>query len=177
MLLARPPLTADGGNLDKCLVQDRVWSRNRVAEIKQRLSTDQRCARGRAKKMHHFFAHGVVCLLTAGGLIRVRQCVPIALYRSVVFGQDSCPFSESGWRPYSRNGGMETSLISINNLQLWPNCTTLPWMSNISCHRLQLSNVPQEESLCPCAYAWDDESHGAKGKNSFEIPIHMMVLS
>ena len=73
MLLARPPLTADGWNLDKCLVQDRVWSRNQVADIKQRLSTDQRCAMGQAKNMPHFFAHGVVCLLTAGGLISVRR--------------------------------------------------------------------------------------------------------
>jgi hypothetical protein len=33
--LAQPPLTAGGWNLDKCLVQDRFWSRNRMAEIKQ----------------------------------------------------------------------------------------------------------------------------------------------
>jgi hypothetical protein len=50
MLLARPPRTADGWNLDKCVVQDRVCSRNQGAEIKQRLSTGQRCALGRAKK-------------------------------------------------------------------------------------------------------------------------------
>ena len=72
---------------------------------------------------------------------------------------------------------METSLISKNNLQLWPNCTPLPWISHISCQRLQLSNVPQEESLCPCADTWKREGHGAKGENSFEIPIHMMVVS
>jgi hypothetical protein len=49
-LLAQPPLTSGGRNLDKCVVQDRFWSRNRVAEIKQRLSTGQKCTRGRAKK-------------------------------------------------------------------------------------------------------------------------------
>jgi hypothetical protein len=50
MLLAQPPAVTDGWNLDKCVAQDRFWSRNQVAEIKQRLSTDQRCALRRAKK-------------------------------------------------------------------------------------------------------------------------------
>jgi hypothetical protein len=33
--LAQPPLTAGGWNLDTCVVQDRFWSRTRMAEIKQ----------------------------------------------------------------------------------------------------------------------------------------------
>jgi hypothetical protein len=71
--LAQPLLPAGGWNLEKDLVQDRFWSRTRGAEIKQQLSTDPRYAMGRAKKMPACFAQGVVCLLTAGGLIRVRR--------------------------------------------------------------------------------------------------------
>jgi hypothetical protein len=48
--VAPPSLTAGGRNLNKCLVQDCFCSRNQGAEIKQRLSTGQGGALGRAKK-------------------------------------------------------------------------------------------------------------------------------
>jgi hypothetical protein len=54
------------------VVEDRLGSRKRVAEIKEGLSTGLRRALGRAK-MHHFFAQRIVRRLTAGGLIRVRH--------------------------------------------------------------------------------------------------------
>jgi hypothetical protein len=53
-LLAQPPLTSGGRNLNTCVVQDGFCSRNQDAEIKQRLSTGQRCALGRAKKCRTF---------------------------------------------------------------------------------------------------------------------------
>jgi transposase len=49
-VLAQLPRAGGGRNFNRCLVRDRCWSRNRIAELKQRLSTGRTCTRGRAKQ-------------------------------------------------------------------------------------------------------------------------------